>query len=115
MPNSMSLAQLVLQLFCSQGFSIVTMHLKRGITRSNNFEILSKVHQVIYTLDPNCTPNIMSLAHIVLQIFCSQCLPMATMHQFKKGHKNMSDGKEEKQEAQGPQFAHLPIVLMENC
>ena len=45
---------------------------KRGITQLNIFGILSKVNQVIYTLDPNCVPNIMSLAQMVLQIFCSQ-------------------------------------------
>ena len=36
------------------------------------YTILPKVNQVIYTLDTICEPNIMILAHAVLQIFCWQ-------------------------------------------
>ena len=33
---------------------------------------MPKVNQVMYTLDTICEPNIMILAHMVLEIFCSQ-------------------------------------------
>ena len=44
---------------------------KRAIIQSNIHQILAKVHQVIYTLDTICEPNIMSLAQALLEIFCS--------------------------------------------
>ena len=31
-----------------------------------------KVNQVIYIMYPNCMPDIMILAQVILQIFCSQ-------------------------------------------
>ena len=45
---------------------------KRGIVQSNFYGNLPKIPQVIYTLDTKCVPNIMILAHAVLQIFCWQ-------------------------------------------
>ena len=33
---------------------------------------LQKVYQVIYMMDTTCEPNIMILAQVVLEIFCSQ-------------------------------------------
>ena len=36
------------------------------------FENFAKVNQVIYTLDTICDPNIMTLAHAILEIFCPQ-------------------------------------------
>ena len=45
---------------------------KREILQRNTYKILPSVNQVIYTLDTVCEPNIMILAQVVLQIFCSQ-------------------------------------------
>ena len=42
---------------------------KREIIQPNIYRILPKVNQVIHTLDTICVPNIMILAHAVLQIF----------------------------------------------
>ena len=42
------------------------------IIQSNIYRILPKDNQVIYTLDTICEPNIMILARVVLEIFCSQ-------------------------------------------
>ena len=67
-PNIISLSQAVFTRF---PFSHKALSPKRGITQLNIFGILSKVNQVIYTLDPNYMPNIMSLAQPALQIFCS--------------------------------------------
>ena len=61
-------AQAFLQLFCSQDFLLYKSR-KRDITHSNNYRILPKVNQVIYTLDASCLPNIMILAVLL----CSQC------------------------------------------
>ena len=44
----------------------------RGIIQSNINRNLPKVNQVIYTLETICVPNILILAHMVLQIFCWQ-------------------------------------------
>ena len=69
----MTLAQAVLQIFCSQGpLWVKCLSLKRGIIQSNIDRILWKVNQVIYIMYPNCMPDIMILAQAVLQIFCSQ-------------------------------------------
>ena len=46
---------------------------KREIIQSNIYRILPKVNQFIYSLDTFGMPNIMTLAQVVLQIFCSQC------------------------------------------
>ena len=45
---------------------------KREFIQSNIYRILPKVNQIIYTLDPFCMPNIMTLAQAILQIVCSQ-------------------------------------------
>ena len=37
-----------------------------------DFENFTKNYQVIYSLDTICDPNIMTLAEVVLEIFCSQ-------------------------------------------
>ena len=59
MPDIMILAQVVLQVFCSQG-CFTTQNAKVG-----------NVNQVIYTLDIICERNIMILAQTVLELFCS--------------------------------------------
>ena len=71
MPGIMILAQVVLQIFYSQG-CFTTQNRKKEIIKSNIYRILPKVNQVIYTLDTICEPNIMTLAQAVLEIFCSQ-------------------------------------------
>ena len=73
MPNIMTPAQAVLQIFCSQGLLWVKcLSPKRGIIQSNFYRVLWKVNQVISIMYPNCMPDIMILAQVVLQIFCSQ-------------------------------------------
>ena len=73
MPNIMTLAQAVLQLFCSQGpLWVKCLSPKRGIIQWNLDRILWKVNQMIYSMYLNCMPDIMILAQAVLQIFCSQ-------------------------------------------
>ena len=75
MPNIMTLAQAVLQIFCSQGrFTTQNASQKREIIQSNTvfYRILPKVNQIIYTMDTICEPNIMILAEAVLEIVCSQ-------------------------------------------
>ena len=55
MSNIMTLAQAVLQIFCSQGLLWVKCRsLKVGIIQSNFDRILWKVNQVIYIMYPNC-------------------------------------------------------------
>ena len=76
-PNIMTLAQAVLQIFCSHGpLWVKCLSPKREIIQSNFDGILRKGKQVIYIMYPNCTPDkifiIMILAQAVLQIFCSQ-------------------------------------------
>ena len=72
-PNIMTLAQAVLQIFCSQGpLWLKCLRPKRKIIQSNFDRILWKVNQVIYIMYPNCMPDIMILPQAVLQIFCSQ-------------------------------------------
>ena len=73
MPNIMTLAQAVLQIFSSKGpLWVKCLSLKRGIIQSNFARIFRKVNQVIYIMYPNCVPDIMILAQAVLQVFCSQ-------------------------------------------
>ena len=73
MPNTMTLAQAVLQIFCAQGpLWVKCLSLKRGLIRSKFERILWKVNQVFYIMCTNCMPDIMILAQAVLQIFCSQ-------------------------------------------
>ena len=69
MPNIMTLAQAVLQIFCSQcPLWIKFLSPKREIIQSN----FVKVNQVTYFMYPNCMPDIMIVvAQAVLQIFCS--------------------------------------------
>ena len=70
---SMILAQVVLEIFCSQGLlRVKCLSPKREIIQSNFDRILRNVNQVIYIMYSNCMPDIMILAHGVLQIFCSQ-------------------------------------------
>ena len=45
---------------------------KREIIQSNIYRISPKVNQIIYTLDTICMPSIMTIAQVVLLIFCSQ-------------------------------------------
>ena len=54
---------------CTQSHLKMPKSEKREI-QLNNYRILLKVNQVIYTLDTICEPNIMILAQANLQIFC---------------------------------------------
>ena len=73
MPNIMTIAPAVLQVFCSQcPLWVKCLSLKWGIIQSNFNRILWKVNQVIYIMYPNCMPDIITLAQALLQIFCSQ-------------------------------------------
>ena len=73
MPNSMILAEAVLQIFCSQGpLWVKCLSLKREIIQSNFDRILWKVNQVIHIMYPNCMSDIMILPQAVLNVFCSQ-------------------------------------------
>ena len=54
-----------------------------------------KFNQVIYTLNTICDPNIMILAHTVLEIFCSQAFI------------GWKCNKNENQRTNGPVSAHL--------
>ena len=68
----MTLAQVVLETFCSQdklGYDEKKM--KREIIQSLIYKILPKV-RVVYTLDTIYDSNIMTLAQAILEIFCSQ-------------------------------------------
>ena len=69
----MTLAQVVLEIFCSQAFigSQWESH-KREIIQLRIERNFPKVNQVIYCLDTICEPNIMTLAQMVLKIFRSQ-------------------------------------------
>ena len=50
---------------------------KRDIIQSNIHKISPKVNQTIYTLDTNCMPNIMIIAHAVIQMsFWVKCLSL---------------------------------------
>ena len=69
----MILAQAVLQIFCWQGsIGLQCISRKREIILPNTYKTLTKVNQIIYTLDTICVPNTMILAQAVLQIFCWQ-------------------------------------------
>ena len=73
-PNILTLAQALLEIFCSQaslGYDEKRKR-KREIIESLIYIILPKVNQVIYTLDTIYDSNIMTLAQAVLEIFCSQ-------------------------------------------
>ena len=73
MPNIITLAQAVLQIFCPLGPLWVNWPSpKREIIQSNFHRILFKVYLVIYIMYPNCMSDIMILAQVVIQIFCSQ-------------------------------------------
>ena len=90
MPDIMILAQVVLQIFCSQCcFTTQNDKVWKGRLFSQIFrEFLPKVYQVIYTLDTICELNIMSLAQAVLQIFCSQG-PLWVKCLSKKGNNSV--------------------------
>ena len=74
MPDFMILAQVVLQIFCSHGcfYNAKCQSQKREIIHSNIHRIISKVNQVIYSLDTIHEPNSIILAQAVRQIFCLQ-------------------------------------------
>ena len=70
----MTLAQEVLEIFCSQASDdwVIMRKSKREIIKSLINRILPTVNQVIYTLDTIYDSNIMTLAQAALEIFCSQ-------------------------------------------
>ena len=74
MPDFVILAQVVLQIFCSQGcfYNAKRQSQKKEVIHSNIHRILPKVNQVIYSLDTIHEPNSIILAQAVRQIFCSQ-------------------------------------------
>ena len=73
MPNIMTLAQAVIQIFCWQGsIDLQCVSRKREIIQSNIHRILLKVNQVIYTLNTICVINIMILGQAILQLLCWQ-------------------------------------------
>ena len=62
-PNTTTLAQAVLQIFCSHGpLWVKCRSLKRGIIQSNFDRILWKVNQVFYIMYPNSMSDIMILS-----------------------------------------------------
>ena len=85
MPHIMTLAQVVLQIFCSQGHLWVKCPSpKRGIIQSNFDRILWKVNRVIYVMYSNCMLDIMILAQVVLQLFVHK---VALLHKMPKSEK----------------------------
>ena len=83
-PNGIILAQRVLQIFCTQGpLWLKYLSLIKG--QSNIHSILWKVNQVIYTMYPNCMPDIISLVQAVLQTFCSQSCFSTKYAKLRKG------------------------------
>ena len=75
MPDILILAQAVFQVFCSHLRWLcytICQSRKIEIIQLNIYRNLPKVNHVIYTFDTVCMPNIMILAQVVLQIFCSQ-------------------------------------------
>ena len=69
----MTLAQVVLEIFCSQAFiGSQWESRKREIIQSRIEQNFPRFNQVIYTLARICGPNIMTLAEVVLEIFRSQ-------------------------------------------
>ena len=71
MPDIMTIAQAVLQIFCWQGpVRVKFLSMKRGIIQSNIHRMLWNVNQVICIMHSSYMPGIMSLAQAVLQIFC---------------------------------------------
>ena len=86
MPNIRILAKAVLQIFCSQGCIIQTACFrKRGVSQPKIYGIISKFNQFIYTLVCTYMPNIRILAKVVLQIFCSEGVPIQNAHFRKRG------------------------------
>ena len=60
-PNIITIAQAVLEIFCSHGpLWVKCLSPKRKIIPSSFDRILEKVNQVIYIMYPNCMPDIMS-------------------------------------------------------
>ena len=99
LPDITILAQAVLQIFCSQGcFTTQNAKVgKREIIYSNIYRILLKVNQVIYT--QSVSQNIMILAQMVLEIFCSQSsigLQWESWKMSKKGHNSATTSPTEK-------------------
>ena len=73
MIDAIILAPVLLQIFYQQDcFTIRNASRKREKIKSNIYRTLSKVNQVIYTLDTMYLPNFMILSQAVLQVFCWQ-------------------------------------------
>ena len=71
----MTLAQAVLEIFCSQASYIGFLsEMKRERFQKWIVRLLPKVDQVIYILGSICDINSMTLAEAVLEIFCSQAV-----------------------------------------
>ena len=60
---------------------------EKGIIQLNVQRVLPKVNQVIYTIYPNCTPDIMILAQGVLYLFRSQVMQLRVLHNMPKSKK----------------------------
>ena len=86
MPNIMIHPQAVHQICCSQGpLWVKCLRLERWIIQSHFDKILWKLNQAICIMYPNCMPDIMILAQVVLQIFCSQCCCNTQNAKVEKG------------------------------
>ena len=69
----MTLAQAVLEIFCSHAFiDSLWESQKREIIQSCIERNFPKFNQAIYTSATICEPNIMTLAQVVIEIFRSQ-------------------------------------------
>ena len=85
MPNFMILSQAVLQIFCWQGpLWVQCLSQKRGLLQSNIHRTLWKVNHVIYIMYLNCMIDAITLAQVVLQLFCSTRLFYYTKCQSQK-------------------------------
>ena len=63
---------------------------EKGVNSVMDFENFTKVNQVIYTLDPICDPNFMTLAQGVLEILFTS-LHLLIMRKTKKGDNSVMD------------------------
>ena len=73
-PDIMILDQTVLQFFFVHKVALIQKMTKseQGLNSVKYLENFANFNQFIYTLDTNCEPNIMTLAQVVLERYCSQ-------------------------------------------
>ena len=86
MPNIRILAKVVLQSFCSQGYSLTKcLCLKRRVTQPKIYGIGSKVNQFLYTLVCIYIPNIRILAKRFFRYFVHKVVPIQNAYVRKRG------------------------------